>query len=370
MDLMLTAEQAELQNTARRYAERNLAFQHEPGAAPARPAIETMRAMAELGWTSLGIPEDEHGAGGGVLELCLVLEELGRVGAITPLASTATVVLPMIAARVNGSDPRLREAADGTLIATLGLLDDGARDEWESSAALCARRDGDGWLVDGRIGLVPWAVSAGLVALRCELDEAGPALVLLPTDRSGVVVTAQEAIGPEPRASVSLAGVRISGDDVLASGPDGAELVVSTRDIATVLQTAWAVGAAEAALGLSVEYAKQREQFGRAIATYQAVSHRCADMRMGIDALRLMIWETAWAIDHGRSEVVELVASTKAFADDVFGLTIVNAHQVHGAIGYSMEYPLQHYTRILKTAQLELGGPGRQLERIAIRLGL
>lgn len=371
MDFNLTQDQAELTAVTRRYAERYLAYQDvRTGAALLPDAHAIAGTVGELGWIALAVPEELGGAGAGVLELSLVLEELGRAGALTPLLSTAVFgAIPL----ARTSNAGLREAyLDGVLagemIATMGLLDDAGSDEWDA-APVHGKRHDTGWSLHGSLPLVPWGTDADLLTAACELEDFGPAVVLVPTSSSGFAATPNHTLDSEPKSRVTLDGLEIGRDAVLAQGDEALALLDELRDTATLALTAWAVGACEAALHLAVEYAKTRVQFGRPIATYQSISNRCADMRLGIDPTRLMVREAAWNLDQGAPSA-ELVATAKAFGNDAFGVVIVNSHQVHGAMGYSTEYPLHHYTRILKSCQLTLGSSGLQLDRIAAALGL
>src|SRR5207253_6291339 len=114
-------------------------------------------------------------------------------------------------------------------------------------------------------------------------------------------------------------------------------------DHAAVAQLAYVVGCAERALELSVEHAKNREQFGRPIGAFQAVAHRCADMRTDIDACRVLAHQAAWALDRGPADLE--VAAAKSYANDALRRVFRHAHQVHGAVGFSTEHELHRYTR-------------------------
>src|SRR5262249_13386924 len=150
-----------------------------------------------------------------------------------------------------------------------------------------------------------------------------------------------DTFAPEPFASVTFADVEVSGDDV--AGNDA----VVQRALAhqTTVDTAYAVGLASGALALAVDHASNREQFGRPIGVNQAVSPQCVDTRVEIDAMRVLVHQAAWRLDRSDAGALRAVALANAYARDVLPGIFARAHQIHGAIGFTMEYDLQLYTR-------------------------
>jgi len=150
------------------------------------------------------------------------------------------------------------------------------------------------------------------------------------------------------------------------------DVAVLARALAhqTVADTAYAVGLAGGALALAVDHASNREQFGRPIGVNQAVSHQCVDMRVEIDAMRVLALQAAWRLDRDDAGVPRAVALANAYARDVLPGIFARAHQVHGAIGFTMEYDLQLYTRRAKAYELTGGGAAHHLEQVAHSIGL
>ncbi|HEX5097185.1 MAG TPA: acyl-CoA dehydrogenase family protein, partial [Acidimicrobiia bacterium] len=139
-----------------------------------------------------------------------------------------------------------------------------------------------------------------------------------------------------------------------------------------VTALAYTVGAAESALDLSVQHARDRQQFGTPIGSFQAVAHRCADMRAEIDACRLLAYRAAWALggDHEHVDVAFAVSSALGYAKDALRRVAMHAHQVHGAIGFSTEHDLHLFTRRVKAFELTAGSTARHQERFASSIGL
>jgi alkylation response protein AidB-like acyl-CoA dehydrogenase len=365
MDLNPTPAQRELVAVTRRYLTRTFDRADQPartnGDFDHRAAF---RGLAELGATGLGVPEEQGGAGAGPVELALVCEELGRAGVVAPLAvSTAYGVTPVLQSRGTAGKALLDGILGGEVVVA-GPSDRGA-------AGVTAEVSGGGWLVTGRFELVAFGHVADRFLVDGDLPGRGRVLALVDLAAAGVTTTRQQVIGGEPRARVRLDGARLQPDDVLeVGGSDVPDVLARCHDTACVLATAEAVGAAEAALTLAVEHAKVRVQFGRPIGSFQAVSNRCADMRLGIDAARLLAWEAAWALGERRPYAAERVAVAKAYLGPVAQTVITNAHQVHGAIGISTEYPLHVFTRLLKAYQLAHGTSRQHLEQVATALDM
>jgi alkylation response protein AidB-like acyl-CoA dehydrogenase len=202
----------------------------------------------------------------------------------------------------------------------------------------------------GRKILVRWAEHADVFVVA---TADGLRIV----ERADVDATAHSAIGGDALSSITWRG----GDPL--AGDIGGPL-----DHATITSLAYAVGVAEGALRLAVQHARDREQFGRPIGTFQAVAHRCADMRADIDACRYLAHQAAWAFERGDAELQ--ISAAKSYANEAIRRVFLNAHQVHGAIGFSTEHPLHRFTTRLKAFELTYGGTSRHRQRLARAMGL
>jgi alkylation response protein AidB-like acyl-CoA dehydrogenase len=317
----------------------------------------------------MSLPEEIGGAGASVVDAALVLEEIGRGGVASPIVWSIVAATALAAAEDSSSRADLLGAiAEGEHVVTLATFAPGAADEW-SRVAATGTVDGDGWRVSGRFDLVPYAHEADSVLFLADLDGRGRCLVHARLDEEGTAVHRQRVIGGEARGALTLADATVTPADIVALEDADATFDAALR-LATVLESAHAVGAAEGALQLSVTWSKDREQFGRPIGSFQTVSNRCADMRLAIDAARLLTWEAAWAIDTDQPDVGIRVATAKGYLTTASEVVVTNAHQVHGAMGYSTEYPLHVLTRSLKAYQASLGTATRHLDLVAEALGL
>jgi alkylation response protein AidB-like acyl-CoA dehydrogenase len=318
-----------------------------------------------LGWAGICLPEEYGGTGAGSLELALIAEQLGWAGYTSPLLhSTTLVALPLA---WQGSDAQKRRwlpgLASGEIIGAPALLEQGARDEW-NPPRLAGKRTGSGWRLSGRKVLVPFAGISGLFSVSAVLEGAGPSFLLLEASRCSSPER-QNVLGGEPLYAISFDGIEVTQEDVIGSE----RLIGRALEHAAVAASAYAVGLGERALELSVSHARDREQFGRPIGSFQAVAHRCADMRADLDATRWLTRQAAWTLDAGLSSELE-VGAAKAWANEALRRVFLNAHQVHGAIGFSLEHDLQLFTRRAKAFELSFGDVALHRRRVAVEMGL
>ncbi len=297
----------------------------------ARPSY--WQEMADLGWLGIHLPEEHGGAGAGLSELVVVLDELGRQ--VAPGPYLPTVLASGVIARC-GSDEQcayfLPGLADGSVVAALGLggsltLTDGVL-------------DGDGGIVLGGAG-------ADLLLLR-----AGEDLVALPRGADGLTLSGTKDLDPSRRsARVTVSSVGVRDNDVLAGA------VPPARSLARTLGAAEAVGVMAACTDAAVAYAKERVQFGRTIGTFQAVKHHCADLLVAAELATAAVWDAARASADSVDEF-DLVAAMAAQL--AFGPAVHSAQmniQVHGGIGFTWEHDAHLYLRRALVLDGLLGSP-------------
>lgn len=367
MDLTLDDDQLLLAASARQLFERSYTTESARDAEdqPDGFSADLWKQACELGWPGIALPEECGGAGYGALELAILAEELGRGAATLPLLSSYAATLPILWAGSDGVRSRwLTSLAAGEAVAALAVTD-------PRGEALHVTATDDGWMVSGTTVAVPFGCVADVLVVRVDLAAPAPgtSLVAIAADVPGVSRRRHDTFAPDPFAAVSFADVTIGRDDVVG------DALVLQRAFAhqTVVDTAYAVGLAGGALALAVDHASNREQFGRPIGVNQAVSHQCVDMRVEIDAMRVLAWQAAWRLDRDDADpegAARAVALANAYARDVLPGVFARAHQVHGAIGFTVEYDLQLFTRRAKAYELTGGGAAHHLEQVARGIGL
>jgi alkylation response protein AidB-like acyl-CoA dehydrogenase len=315
--------------------------------------------MAELGWTGLALPEEWGGQGLGIVELAVLFEEMGYALAPSPLLSTTVAGLALA---MNGSDEQrerwLRPLAAGEVRGTVALFDAGTPASI-GGFEMEAKADGDAVVLDGEKVLVMDAAAADFFLVAT----ADGHRHLVERSAAGVTVTAEQSIDLTRRLySVRFDGVRVAPEARLNGGQED-YLPVLWR--ACVAVAAESTGLAQRTMEMAVAYAKDRQQFGRPIGAYQAVSHRCAQMLLETENSRSAVYGAAWAAD-AEPESLPLAASmAKAYASDA-GWRVPDASiQVHGGIGFTWEHDLHFFLKRGKANAAGFGDARWHRDRVA-----
>jgi alkylation response protein AidB-like acyl-CoA dehydrogenase len=317
------------------------------------------RTLADLGWMGLALPARYGGSGLGLVELCLVLEEAGRVLLPGPFLSSAVAGLALV--RAGDAEQRARwlpGLAAGRELATLALEDASGT---ASGEVPVAERDGSGFRLTGTRHFVPDAGVADLVLLSARNEDREPLLLLVETRAPGLEVRPVGFVdGTRKQADLHFHEVEIRPEQQL--GCDGGGVAL---DLARVALAAECCGGAARVLDLSVAYAKTREQFGRPIGTFQAIQHRCADMLVRVEAARSATYTAAWALDAETPDAHTTACMAKAYATEAFARVAGDGIQIHGGLGFTWEQDLHLYYKRAKASELVYGDVASHLEEIA-----
>ncbi len=314
---------------------------------------EVWDGLVELGVVGLLVGEESGGAGMGMVDAAVVLEELGRAVCPAPYASSAIGAVSL------ADDALLPRLADGSAIGTLAIFEPDARYGWHAPTTRAVRA-GDTWRLDGVKVHVADAAAAD-VLLVTALDGDG-ALGLFEVDDFEAEST-PTVDGSRKQARVVLSG---SVGRRIESRPDTEAAIARTLDRVGVAATVDGVGAAQRALELSVEYAKERVQFDKPIGAFQAVQHLCADMLRTVELGRAAGYYACWAIDDASPEEAHRASTlARAFAADAFPQVGGTAIQVFGGIGFTWEHDIHLYFKRLLTVGSALGTAGDHLEELA-----
>jgi alkylation response protein AidB-like acyl-CoA dehydrogenase len=352
MNLTPTEEQTAIRDLARGIFEGLVTPERlrEVEAGPDRFDRALWQELARAGLLGAGVAEADGGIGGGMLELCVFLEEAGRSAAPIPAWAAATAALAM--ADLGGDASLLRAMLRGESLVVAALLEPGSDDP--AQPATVALPDGEAWKLDGAKTSVPYAALASHLVVTA-LTADGPALFVLET--AGAEIAPQRATSGEPQGLVTLTRAPAR---LLTAEPDAAAWL---HDRALTAMCAVAAGLADRALHLTAEYVTTRYQFERPLGTFQAVQQRLADAYIDVEAMRWTMWQAAWRLDEGLPAREE-VAVAKYWASDGGHRVFTAAQHLHGGIGVDVDYPLHRYTRAAKQIEMSLGGAARQLARL------
>jgi alkylation response protein AidB-like acyl-CoA dehydrogenase len=366
-----SAEQDEFRRMVRRFVESN------SSESAVREQMETERGWdsavwsemaAQLGLQSLIIPEEFGGQGFGYLELCIVLEEMGRSLLCAPYFSTVVLAVNTLlqAGDENAMGALLPGIASGETIATVAFTE--ANGRWDQSGIeATARNDGAAWKIDGTKLYVLDGHTADVVLVAARTG-AGVSLFYVAGGAAGLTRTPLATLDPTRKQ----ARLDFDGAPAILIGTDGAGWgVLSTvLDLAAVALAAEQVGGAQRCLDMSVAYAKQRVQFGRPIGSFQAIKHKCADMLLEAESARSAAYYAGWCASERSDELPAVASLAKAYCSDAYVHAASANIQIHGGIGFTWEHPAHLYFRRAKSTDLLFGDSTYHRELLAQRIDI
>ena len=315
--------------------------------------------LAAAGLLGISLPEAVGGAGLGFVETGLLAEATGKSAAYVPTVETLAAAAAAVAEFGTPAQQQqwLPGVVAGETVLTTALVELGGA---PSLPSVLAERNGDGWVLSGTKACVPSGTVADAVLVTARVEPDSVAVFLVETTADGVTCERQPTNTGQPEAVLTLSATPVGADALLGSVEDGATIIEWLVQRTTAALALAQAGAAAAALALTAEYTKTREQFGKPIATFQAVGQRAADAYVDTEAIRLTAWQAAWRIDQGLPAENE-VAIAKFWAADGGQRVVHAAVHLHGGVGVDREYPLHRYFLMTKHIELTLGGATEQL---------
>jgi len=327
---------------------------------------ELWKKMAELGWMGLIYPEEVGGSGLTLVDLVVVLEEMGRV--VLPGPFFSTVALGGLAILEAGSAEQkkkfLSNIAAGKTKATLALLEEDAR--WdEKGVKLSAEKSGGGYRLSGVKLFVPDAHVADVIVCAARTVD-GVTLFLVDGQQSGVSTRLLKTMDQTRKlCEVTLDKVQVGAEAVLGAPGKGWNALAHVIDRSKVALCAEMCGGAQRVLDMSVEYAKMREQFGRPIGSFQAIQHKCANMLVQVESAKSATYYAAWAVANDVPEAPLAAAMAKAFCSDAYRQVTNEGIQVHGGIGFTWEHDMHIYFKRAKGSEVTFGDATWNRELVA-----
>jgi 3-oxocholest-4-en-26-oyl-CoA dehydrogenase beta subunit len=322
--------------------------------------------LAKAGVLSAALAEAAGGAGFGLLEQCSVLIEIGRT--VAPVPYFASIVLGAAAVTEFGSADQVARwaepAARGAVILAAALAEEDSEDP--SAPATTAHQSDGGWRLTGTKTSVLAGTAADVLLVPASTP-SGVAVFLVAPDDPGVSVRSQQVTGGDATAQVELAGAAVPDDRVVGSIAAGRDIAGWLAARATVGLCALQLGVTERALELTAAYARSREQFGKPIGSFQAVSQRLADSYIDVEGIRLTLWQAAWRLAAGLPAETE-IATAKFWAADGGHRVAHTAVHIHGGVGIDIDGAVHRYFAAAKHNEFALGGATAQLRRIGALL--
>ncbi len=333
------------------------------------------KEMAELGWLGLIYDEKYGGSGGDFFDLFVLFEEMGKAVFPSPFFCSAVFAGLLIneAGDENVKKETLPGIVEGKKILTVGLQNEQGLYDYEDPS-LEAKEVGEGsYRIKGTRVLVPYAHVADEIVVCAKVMKgsrsSGPTLFKMKTKGPGVTLTPLNVINGEKYFAVTFADTPATSKDVLGVPGKGAAYVEKIMPKLVALKCGEMVGGLSKVVDMTVDYVKQRVQFGKPLGVLQVVQHYCADMTTFLDTARIIAYQAASLISAGLPCAKE-VAMAKAWCSDVYKKSTQIAHQLHGGIGFTEEHDLHLYYKHAKTTEMEFGDSWVQRQKVADALGL
>ncbi|MBF8701322.1 MULTISPECIES: acyl-CoA dehydrogenase family protein [Pseudomonas putida group] len=381
MEFAFTEEQLLIRDSAERFLAQ-ASDSHAVRAGMSRAADydpELWRQIGqELYWPALLVPEAYGGMGLGFVELAVLLEQCGRFLLGSPLFTTTCLATPAL---LLADNPALQARwlpaiASGQLHATLACPLEAAQLQAE------VRPDGDGYRLDGCHTQVVDGAQADLLLIAARrpgsAGEHGISVFAVPADTPGMVRTTLHTLDQTRRlARIELQQVPVSEAQRVSAIDQAWPLLQATQRIAAIGLAAEQLGGAQQALDLTLAYTAERHQFGRSVASFQAIKHRCADMMLHIECTRSAVWYAAcvareYLAEDGdpmvRGELLAAAATAKAHASETFFHCAAESIQLHGGVGFTWEYDPHLYFKRARASEQLLGNPAWHRECLATEL--
>ena len=374
MNLALSEEQEILKKAARDFLEEKChkSFvkqmeQDEKGYSP-----ELWEEMANLGWIGLAFPEKYGGSGMTFLDLCVLLEEMGRACLPAPFFSTVVLgALPILnAGREEQREQYLPMIDSGKAIFSLALMEP-ELEYGPKAIAVEATPDGDAYIINGSKLFVPYANVADylLCVARTSKREEGITIFIVDAKSPGVKYTVLKTMAHDKLCEVLFDHVPAAKGNILGQLNQGWNEIQKTVERAGVAKCCELVGNFQWVLEDTIAYAKERKQFDRPIGSFQVIQHYCADMATYVEGARLSAYQAAWMLSEGLPCTKE-IAVAKSWINEVSPLIFNLAHQIHGAMGVTIEHDLHFYTTRAKPVEFSYDGDNYYREAIAKEMGL
>jgi len=373
MNFGFNEEQELLRNTARKF------FENECGSDTVRRLMETpegisaelWRKLAEQGWLGLIFPEQYDGMGLGLVDLVVLMEEMGR--AVAPGPFFSTVLLGGLAILEAGGDAQKKEwlprIAAGDRRVALAWMEPSAQ-LGPAGVTLTAVKRGGKFTLSGTKLFVHDAHTADALVVSARTRPGagadGVSLFLLPKGTKGIEVTLLPTMDQTRKlCEVACSDVTVGADALLGAAGAGWAPLARVLDRATVALCAEMCGGAQKVLDMTVEYAKIRQAFGRPIGSYQGVKHRAADMLVDVENSKSITYYAAWALDENSPEAPLAVSMAKAYVSDAYRRVAAGGIQLHGGIGFTWEHDLHLYFKRAKGSEFTFGDATHHRERVA-----
>ena len=374
MFIEYSEEQNMLRDSAERYLRDNYSFDSRQAAVKQARGYDAdqWQTFAELGWLAMTFKEESDGFGGGALETMILCEQFGKFLVLEPYLESVVLVGGLIEA---GAQPAIKEQYLSGLIAgelqgAFAYLEEGSVAD-PTHVQTTAESSVDGFLLNGKKTVVLNGPEADCFVISARTgaaaDESGSSegisLFFVSKDAPGLSLTNYKTYDGRSASELQLDNVAVTAQALVGELNNGFAIATPVFSRATVAVCAEAVGAMDALLTATVDYTKQRKQFGQSISGFQVLRHRMVDMFMEIELTRSLLMATAWKLDNNAADAEQCVAALKAKVGKAGRYVSHNAVQLHGGIGTTDEFSVGHYFKRLAVIGVMFGSRDSHLSR-------
>jgi alkylation response protein AidB-like acyl-CoA dehydrogenase len=380
MDFGFTEEQRMLRESVRKLLQKHAPPEYVRQHDRERTYPEELyQACAKAGLIGLPFPEEYGGAGGSLLDITIVAEEIARVSADLVMAYTGNIFCGLNLMRKASDEQKrhwLPKLINGEIKISISMSEPDAGSDI-GAMRTSAVRDGNQWVINGQ---KIWASMAGaknnVISLYVKTDpkthyRQGMSLFLVDNDTPGLTLRKLDMLGRRATGTYELIfdNVRVPPDRLVGGENKGWDVVMSGLQVERAASCAGNVGAAQGIVDLALQYAKDRKQFGRPIGTNQSIAHMLADMQTEVEAARTLMWRAAWLVSTGQDALREITMA-KLFTSEVYVKIANQGMQVLGGFGYCEEFDMSRLYRDARAATIAAGTSQIQRNLIANLMGL
>ena len=374
MALILNEEQQSLKDIAREFLQKNAPVTHFREIRDTKNELgydEVLwKEMVDLGWSGILIPEEYGGFDFGMVGMGSIFEEMGKTLTPSPLFSTGVLGASLISLGGNNSQKQslLPKIVDGSLTTALALEEGNRHSPYSINTK--AVKDGDNFKISGEKTFVIDGHTAGLLIVAARTDgsiddSSGISLFLVDPNSKGIEITKTSMVDSRNAASIQFKDAIVSSSEILGEQNNGAGILEEVLDRAQIAISAEMLGNASQAFDITLEYLKERKQFGAVIGTFQALQHRAAEMYSELELTKSSVIAACNAVDENANDLKRMASLAKFKAGETNYLVTNEAVQMHGGVGVTDEYDVGLYMKRARVTEQIFGNSEYHLDRYA-----
>ena len=374
MALILNEEQQSLKDIAREFLQKNAPVTHFREIRDTKNELgydeALWKEMVDLGWSGILIPEEYGGFDFGMVGMGSIFEEMGKTLTPSPLFSTGVLGASLISLGGNNSQKQsfLPKIVDGSLTTALALEEGNRHSPYSINTK--AVKDGDNFKISGEKTFVIDGHTAGLLIVAARTDgsiddSSGISLFLVDPNSKGIEITKTSMVDSRNAASIQFKDAIVSSSEILGEQNNGAGILEEVLDRAQIAISAEMLGNASQAFDITLEYLKERKQFGAVIGTFQALQHRAAEMYSELELTKSSVIAACNAVDENSNDLKRMASLAKFKAGETNYLVTNEAVQMHGGVGVTDEYDVGLYMKRARVTEQIFGNSEYHLDRYA-----